>query len=179
MKILRVCAITLLAVGLAPANAFSYEVVEEAILRSIGEPAGQHNPPCANGQPTTAKMVFGALSAATDAYIGAPVTATINELWPEKDNWKAARLGIHDGKSACQTLCMVVPNDASVRACMRDNGGKSCTTKSRGPKEDWGIGWMTIVDVTKATAGPYNVLFCATGKNWSDNRQRAFSIEVE
>jgi hypothetical protein len=181
MRITTACSLALmLALGL-PGGASSkdnYTLIDEVIIPSSGEPAAKHNPACArDDDKTTAQTVFGYLSKATDAYLGGPYTASVSEMFPEKDAWKAARLGIHDGKSRCRLLCAIVPNDADVVACMRDNTGKSCTSKNK--TGDWGIGWMAVVGVQTASAGKDNVVFCATGKNWSHNRERAFSLEVK
>jgi len=171
-------ALIALALPVGATGQSNYELVtDEIIIPASGEPASKHNPACVrDNDRTTAQTVFGYLSQATDAYLGGPYTASVSDMFPEKDAWKAARLGIHDGKSRCRLQCAVVPNDSDVVACMRDNTGESCTKVNM--TGEWGIGWMAIVGVQSTSAGPDNTLFCATGKNWSHNRERAFSIKV-
>jgi hypothetical protein len=166
------------AVSLFGATTLEAGVVAKEKIPRSEEPASVDNPPCVgDGYKTAAQQTWRALETATDIYLGGPYTTSVSAAFPEKNAWKAARLGIHDGKSRCRLLCAIVPRDTPVKACLSD-GDKSCTTRNR-PGDGWGIGWIAVVNYHRKARGDYNDIVCATGKNWSHNRDRTFTLEVE
>jgi len=145
------------------------------------EPAGQDNPPC--GNPAAAKLTAGDLvikagAAAIDAYIGAPVTSTIlGKKEPGNQQWLRDRLGTsqNNGKASCATQCIAYPRNVSAKldACLTESGGDGAHCFSATGNSEWG----RVENFTRSQTDKANV-FCATGKNWSHNRNRWFVVRA-
>lgn len=145
------------------------------------EPAGINNPPC--GDPKAADMTAGDLlikagAAAIDAYIQLPVTSTLLEkMEPGNRQWLRDRLGAsqNNGKASCATLCITYPTNLNptVDACTTETGGDGAHCRTA-PAD---TNFARVENFTKATTGTTTV-FCATGKNWSHNKNRWFYVRA-
>jgi hypothetical protein len=158
------------------------EVSSEIELKQTGESARVPSPECGRGASmTAADLILKAGTAAIDAYIGQPVTSTLLEKMPPGNrDWLKGRLGIHDGKSTCGTVCVAVPAKARVTysACASETGrdGLGCSSKAGDldPPAHFGIASFTA---STTRSGRVRVI-CASGKNWSHNRDRWFSVKA-
>lgn len=175
---------TLYVIGLslyiAAFSAHGEEVRSEVELKQTGEPARVHSPECALGNSVTAAdIVLKAGAGAIDAYIGQPVTTTIlSHVPPANRDWLKVRLGIHDGKATCATVCVAAPiqRDVQYIACMSETGrdGENCVSAAR---ELDPPGWAEITSISKSQTSSAT-LICASAKNWSHKRDRWFSIRA-
>ncbi|RYG88005.1 MAG: hypothetical protein EON59_05775, partial [Alphaproteobacteria bacterium] len=162
------------ALSSVAAPAAATEVIAEVELLQTGESAKTHNPACGvPGSTTTADMLLHLGAAAVDAYVGQPVgTQVLKQVSPGNRDWVKGRLGIHDGKSTCATVCVSVPRRAKVsyQVCMSETGrnGKGCTS-APGDLDPPAYANIAKIDTASTDA---STLICATGKNWSHNRNR-------
>lgn len=166
------------AVGTAAPETTSAAEVRagEVILAATGEPARVHNPACGGGNRTTADDVVDVIGWAIDNYTGYPIMSTVTEIEPEVRNRLKVMLGLQNGRSTCETLCVLVPRGfRSASACLRDNTGTSCLKRNG----EAGIGWSGVEGFSTKITRRGNTMVCATGKNWSHDRQRAFSLTVQ
>jgi hypothetical protein len=153
------------------------EVRAGMVLYQTGESAAVHSPDCSSGGPTAADVVLKVGAAVLDRAIGAPVTSAIlNNLSPGNVDWLKARLGLHNGKSACATQCVVYPAGVNARleAGMGEHPGHEGLRWFDHPGE---IDWGAVENFSTATTGKAQ-LFCAQGKNWSHNRNRVFYVKA-
>jgi hypothetical protein len=174
-----VLALATLTAIATPASAGTSESRVE--LKQTGESARRNNPACATGAGmTAADFILKVGAVVVDRYIGQPVTMTILEQTsPGNREWLKGRLGIHDGRATCATLCVVVPNNVNPRleACLSETGGDGLgcfnhTTENADPPAFAAI--QSFTDGRTANAH----VFCASGKNWSHNRDRWFIVRA-
>jgi len=178
MTSVRGIALTALALSLLGCNTVLAQDNVHADIKLPGpkEPAREDNPPCASqANVTTADAVLAVVGAAIDTYVGYPVaTGVLENLDNDKQNQLKVMLGIHDGKSTCATLCVVIPKTGAVdtHACMRDAGGQqNCRDKDG----KFGGGPSAVINMSIAQSAGAR-LYCATGKNWQQGWYKYFSI---
>jgi hypothetical protein len=169
--------------------AVSEVIRDQTTLPASIVPASEHNPPCqAGNQKNTADFVLSGISTAIDAWIGYPITkATLSATGASQEvsNWLGERLGLNNGKAACQTLCIAYPGTANAQfqTCMSPIPGRgvwACTGFNSAPSHAdadhyWEFG--AAVNSSVGVKGKAK-LFCATGKNWAHEDARTFAIEV-
>ena len=158
------------------------EVSDRVELAQTGESARVHNPECKSGNlPTAADVLLKLGTGLVDKYIGYPVTTTIYEnTSPGNRDWIKARLGIHNGKSSCQTLCVVYPKSAQnvkVSTCLSETGGDGlgCRHGDNGDVDPPAYAGVDGVSKAETSQG---IMFCATGKNWSHNKDRWYTVKA-
>jgi len=155
-------------------------------LPQTGKPAGQHNPPCST--PVTGTQASDVLlklgAAGIDSLIGAPVaSAALEKAPPGNIQWLKDRIGIsnNDGPSTCATQCVVAPKNANPRfdACMTETGGDGahCVPSAQDYNGGGDHQFGRLENFTRTTTDKAT-LFCATGKNWSHNRNRWFEVRA-
>jgi hypothetical protein len=147
-------------------------------LLQTGEPARVNNPDCTNDWSIRASnVIFKLGTTVIDRYIGVPVSATVLRFASENDrNWLAVRLGIHSGGSSCATQCVIYPKGVKIKekkACIAETGGDGSTCADSDREVDWGR-----LENFSTSETPNAVVFCASAKNWSHNRNRWFTIWV-
>jgi hypothetical protein len=126
----------------------------------------------------TADLVMQFIAGSIHNYIGHAVTSTIwDAQQPDHRQWLYDRLGgPKSGFSICMTKCVVVPTDKNVtyRTCYSETGddGAQCFGGDGNGDE------FAVVNTSMAQRGDA-LLLCATGKNWSRNRNRRFWIHAE
>jgi hypothetical protein len=167
--------------GVIVTGAASTEVVNRVELLQTGQSARVHNPACATGAGlTVADLILNAGAAAIDHFTGAPFAQTILEQAPPGNrNWLEVRLGIHDGKSTCATICVAYPADknANLSACLSETGGEGLGCFAGKTDDADPPAWAAIQNFTTGATAKTKV-FCATGKNWSHNRNRWFIVKA-
>lgn len=168
--------LTLLACS-ASAGALAGSATNESTLPPSGEPARIDNPPCGNGDGNSASLLLDALGTAVDTYIGLPITTTALAN-RGVSNRVLVMLGLHNGQSACQTLCVGVPANVEVTpiACMADNWSNGWKCQS-GLGHN-AVGWARIENFSLSTLGNRGGVYCVDTKNWSHDRARRVSLEV-
>jgi hypothetical protein len=152
------------------------EVVARTELLQTGEPARVHNPDCSDGFGiTAANLVLWLGPKILDSFIGYPVLSEAFSRMSEGNrNWFKVRMGLHDGPSHCATQCVVVPR-VSFRgvACLSETGGDGLECHEQAADYPWG----RVENFTITWTANYGV-FCASGKNWSHNRNRWFTVKA-
>jgi hypothetical protein len=168
--------------GITLACAANAQIIEAKLeLKQTGESARKHNPECRTSDHFSAADVAIRLGAvALIRSVGLPLTPPIlDAATPGNIDWLKGRMGVHDGRSTCATQCIHVPArpQYNVQACFSETGGDKmgCTSsvaENVGPP-DW-------VAVSKFDSAPTELgtLYCATGKNWSHNRDRWFYLRA-
>lgn len=158
-------------------------------LRATGEPAGAHNPECGNFQTqSAAQVIMQGAAAGLDAYVGLPLASTaLEKLSDSERGWVAARLGIHNGMSRCGTVCAVVPASVQpkIRVCMAEatgqalqQGGTTYPASHCSEGEEGYVPYSLAFAPTVARTKVGNTLVCASGKNWSHDRDRVLSLDI-
>jgi len=163
------------AVCLSPA-AKADEVVARTELLQTGEPARVHNPDCSAGYEISAgNLVLWLGPKAIDYFIGAPIVSeAFKHLNEGNQNWLKVRMGLHNGPSHCATQCVVVPRRSFTGyACLSETGGDGLECHTAAADYPWGRVENFSVTWTE-NAG----VFCASGKNWSHNRNRLFTVKA-
>ena len=181
-RILWSILILLSAVIVAEAQGVNaqWNIISSATLARIGEPARQHNPPCANGLPTPAQLVRNQIYNVMDSYIGYPVIKTVITLSPEASNWINERFGLNDGRSACAALCGVVARGTRVKVCEQDSQhGRACFAP--GDTGDGPHPHSNTGPVSRAASSSGNSeVVCTDVKQWSAHiGGRVFTLEAE
>lgn len=185
------CALLAFAFGAgltqpAPLYAQDHKVEAEVLLPQTGEKAGQHNPPCGNQVvgPTAADVILRAGAAAIDAYIGQPLVGpALEQASPGNQQWLKDRLGLpRNGPSTCATQCVIYPIGVTARildACLTESGtdGSRCYTAPSDHDAGGDHQYGRVENFTYGKTQNANV-FCATGKNWSHNRNRRFLVRA-
>jgi hypothetical protein len=185
-------ATVVISFALVSIPALAGQVSWDGILPASGEPARVDNPDCSD--PNTARLtandIVDMIGAGIDAYTGYPIASRTLQVAPTHVREFINRgLGLNNGQAACQTACIAVPTNAGARfqSCLRQiasSGGSAaepfvCTPLSRNPSAaNQTLTWGRVTNATRATRGNTQVL-CATGKNWSHNRPREFSVRAE
>lgn len=160
------------------------EVTTRIEIPQTGEAASAHNPPCRVEQRNAGEIILKAGAAVVDAYIGQPLATQILDQVPQGNRqWLKDRLGISNGQSNCITLCVVVPKDAhpTVTISFSETGGDGYSERTAQNvtelNGDYGTGWCAVDGATIAETDN-SKLISATGKNWSDNRNRWFQLKA-
>ena len=167
------------ALGL-PALAKANTVESRVEIMQTGVPASIPDPPCAdevNDLPAT--TVLNGIAGSIDYAAGIPVgSALLATQPPGNKEWLLQRIGVpRNGPSFCATLCAPAPANvtASAKACYSETGGdgQECFAGDSGVRQ-----FFSVVNFSKALRGDAQ-LICATGKNWSHNRNRWFWLKVD
>lgn len=160
------------------------EVSQRTEILQTGEAARENNPACYHGQRNAGEVLLQAGAAVVDAYIGQPlVSNALAQVPPGNQQWLKDRLGISNGQSNCITQCVIVPKDAKATytVSFSETGGDGYSERSsQNPNElngDYGTGYCGVEGASVAVTEKA-MIFCATGKNWSHNRNRWFSIKA-
>jgi hypothetical protein len=173
--------VVLVVCGAITLDAQNVRVLAKIELPQTIEPAGIHNPQCGDPRPaqlTAGDLLIKAGAAAIDAYLQLPVTSTFLEKMPEGNRqWLRDRLGAsqNNGKASCATLCITYPTtlNPTVDACTTETGGDGAHCRTSPADTDF----ARVENFTKAATGGTTV-FCATGKNWSHNKNRWFYVRA-
>ena len=143
------------------------------------EPARSDDPPCGSDMPTTADAVLTGIGAAIDGLaIGTPVISSAFAS-PEARGWLAARLGIHNGPSSCNTLCAKLPSGADFKATVSVSPIGGNVTMGRESKSfDFGGAWFWGKGPTISDAGDGSELACWYVKQWIHDKDRSVDISI-
>lgn len=148
-------------------------------------PSRDDNPECGNTEleAQTASAILRGVTGALDSYIGMPVTSATTQMFGGAGD-VLARLGLHNGKSACQAVCVVAPVNASFRTYMtpipgRGEKGWTDPASAESPSAANGTWeWGRSVNSSAVRQGNA-ILFCTTAKNWSHDQDRSFTLRAE
>lgn len=167
---------------LYPASGSADTVQMTVELAQTGESARVDNPECATPNlPTAGDVVVQLGTALVDKSIGYPITGVLWEnASPGNRDWLKARLGLNNGKSSCQTLCVTHPKvPVTYSLCISETGGDGLTCHDGGVESLNGdfvnTAWAAAEAASTYETGAA-VLVCVTAKNWSHNRNRSVSL---
>jgi hypothetical protein len=173
------------AIALA-APAVAQDAISETIkLGQSGSPGETPNPDCSDGTGISAGEVARTISVeavaqAASNNAGPLAGFAVKRVAQTNANWLDARLGRHDGKAKCGSLCVYYLRKPGrvPRACLSEPGldRLNCV----GGMVFYDIGSLpdvavTDFSVTSESGSNYDV-FCATAKNWSAEGDRLFYI---
>jgi hypothetical protein len=179
-SILALCAVIALA---APA------VAQDAISQTIklgqsGPPGERPDPDCGDGTGISSAEVartipVEAVAQAASNDAGALAGAAVKGIAQNHAGWLDARLGRHDGKARCASLCVYYPRQSNylLRACLSEAGLDRLNCA--GGMVFYDIGSLpdaAITDFSVTDNGSKYNIFCATAKNWSAEGDRLFYI---
>jgi hypothetical protein len=129
-------------------------------------------------------MNLGKVHVLSAAYhIGRPIATPFVDMVPEGNrDWFKSRLGLNNGLSFCRTVCVVHPKDVDVtyRISFSETGGDGASQKqSSQPAQligKYDTPDTAVSDAATGTQSEKSVVFCATGKHWSDRANRWFTV---
>jgi hypothetical protein len=166
-----------------------WDVVAEANLARISEPARVHNPACAQKEEIIlARVVRERIYSVMDSYIGYPVIQVVTTLSPETRNWLNERLGLNDGRSDCANMCGIVSSGQRVKVCEEDrefgrhcfapNGPSAASGHPNGVDEPQPFSFTGPITREASQSGKSEVV-CVNVKHWSAHVPRRFTLEAE
>jgi hypothetical protein len=175
--------LTLVAIATLPAVSSAETKRETITVPAASEPASQDQPPCSGVNPMTiGDEVVSRLGDELDNYTGESIGGDVVRD-PKNSSWIKERLGLNNGRSACKTICFVVPTAATVTAEVNVAARTSWSCPKPGclPTDQYynnnlGI-WAGNPGPSSSARGNNNVL-CWTAMNWSHDQERVFEITV-